>query len=402
MSGNPCDPNNPDGEEEDDSTSNRSEEDENVPQNYPRRPVVAQQRPRVTAAPTTRAPTTVFQTRYNAASDEEDDGPLHFAQIPKTTPRPAFFQQTQRPRIQVIQTTPAPQTQQPINYASPTPSINITPKPLYKFSQSNALPLIQQTQEPATTYRPHTLSIVTQKQVPVTTPQPYKSVSFSQGGNKGAIDFDAEFKKFQQETGFQPITSSPSHSTQAAKGHQGTTSNPIYQTQLIYNPATGQFDSNLYQSIPQTDGNFELNQRIQPYSPPQQYQIPQQQQQQPQYYRPQPSAPAPPRAPAPLRAQPQVPQQIYQKQQNELQFLNSQQLFAQQLQMQQSQLQRDRNEAARKTPAPSALPHRFQLGSEQSPILHRAPNGQQFYYIQPNSQSSGQIDAFLRGQNLEY
>lgn len=246
------------------------------------------------------------------------------------------------------------------------------------------------------------MSIITQKPVPVTTTSPFKGVSFSNGGNKGSgsIDFDAEFKKFQQETGFQPITASPSQSTKAVKSHQGTTSNPIYQTQLVYNPSTGQYDSNLYQSIPQTDGDFALNQRIQPYVP-QQYQIPQQQQpqyqiqQQPQqYYRPQSASPAP-------KVQPQVPQQIYQKQQNEQLFLNSQQLFAQQLQMQQSQLQRDRVEAAKKSPSQS-LPHRFHLGSESSPIIHRAPNGQQFYYVQPNAQSSGQIEAFLRGQNLDF
>lgn len=398
MSGNPCDPNNPDGEEEEEK--NRSEErdeNENVPQNYPRRPI-AVQRPRVTAAPTTRAPTTVFQTRYNAGS-EEDESPLQYAPIPKTTPRPQYIQQTQRPRIQVIQTTPAPQTPQPINYASPTSSVNITPKPLYKL-QSNVLQSIQQThQEPATTFRPHTVSIINQKPVPVTTASPYKGVSFSNNKGSGSLDFDAEFKKFQQDTGFQPITSSTKSSHQ-----QGTTSNPIYQTQLVYNPSNGQYDSNLYQSIPQTEDNFALNQRHQSYTP-QQYQIPQQQQQfripqqqqqsQQQYYRPQPAA-------AP-QVQPQVPQQIYQKQQNELQFINSQQLFAQQLQMQQSQLQRDRNEAAKKTPSPAAAPHRFQFGSsEPSPILHRAPNGQQYYYVQPNSQSNGQIEAFLRGQNLEY
>lgn len=398
MSGNPCDPNNPDGEEEDDSTSNRSEEqDENVPQNYPRRPVQAVARPRPTPAVTTpRAPTTVFQTRYNAASEEEEDNiPVQYAQIPKTTPRqPQFIQQTQRPRIQVIQTTPAPQTpQQPINYASPTPSINITPKPLYKL-QHNVLSSSQQSpqhQEPATTYRPHTVSI--QKPI-ATTASPFKGVTFSSGGNKGgAIDFDAEFKKFQQETGFKPITSSSP--SPAVKVQGGTTSNPIYQTQLVYNPSTGQYDSNLYQSIPQTDGDFQLNQRIQPFVPSQPaYQPQTQYQPQPQqYYRPQP-------APQP-QSQPAVPQQIYQKQQNELQFLNSQQLFAQQLQMQQSQLHRDRIEAAKKSPQPSS--HRFQLqNAEPSPLLHRAPNGQQYYYVQPSGQSNGQIEAFLRGHNLEY
>lgn len=64
----------------------------------------------------------------------------------------------------------------------------------------------------------------------------------------------------------------------------------------------------------------------------------------------------------------------------------------------------DRVEAAKKTQSPA---HRFQLqNAEPSPILQsqlRGQPGQQFYYIQPSAQqSSGQIEAFLRGQNLEY
>ncbi|KAG5673919.1 hypothetical protein PVAND_003920 [Polypedilum vanderplanki] len=410
VSGNPCDPNNPDGEEEDEErVRNQSleDQDENIPQNYPRRPPVTAARPRPIVPSTTRAPTTVFQNRYNAAEEEEEA--IQYAQIPKTTPRPPqFIQQTQRPRIQVIQTTPAPT--QTVSYASPTPSVNITPKPLYKIQNNNVLS-IQQTQEPATTYRPHTVSIVTQKPAVQSTPAaaqfiPSKSVTFGSSAQRGSssssIDFDAEFKKFQQETGFQPITPS-SASPQTTKvvkipsASSDTTANPIYQTQLVYNPSTGQYDSALYQTIPQTDGDFQLNQRIQPYV--QQYQ-PQQQQYQPQpqtIYRPQPQ----PAAAVPQSQSTQVPQQIYQKQQNELQFINSQQLFAQQLQMQQSQLQRDRIEAAKKQQS-----HRFQLqNAEPSPILTgqlRAQPGQQYYYLQPSTQGGGQIDAFLRGHNIEY
>lgn len=342
------------------------------------------------------------------ASEEEDDRVQYAQPIPKTSPRPAFAQSTPRPRIQVIQTTPEPR---PVSYASPTPSyatpktsINITPKPLYRI-QNSALSF-QQTQPPATTYRPQTVSIVTPRPAIATTPSyiqksQQQGVTFASGSQRGAIDFDSEFKKFQQETGgFQPITQ-PS-SNQASKsiknqqGSSGATSNPIYQTQLVYNPSSGQYDSALYQSIAQTDSEFQLNQRIQPYvqqyQQPQ-YQVPQhhQQQQQQSIYRPPPQSAAP---------QVQVPQQVYQRQQNEQQFLNSQQLFAQQLQMQQTQLNRDRNEAAKKGPSPA---HRFQLQqAEHSPILRSQP-GQQFYYLQPSAQqSSGQIDAFLRGHNLEY
>jgi hypothetical protein len=153
----------------------------------------------------------------------------------------------------------------------------------------------------------------------------------------------------------------------------------------------------LYQTIPQTDSDFQLNQRLNPYV--EQYQRPQQTQQFPQsqqVYRQQP-APAPAQSAGPQ----QVPQQIYQKQQNELQFINSQQLFAQQLQMQQSQLNRDRIEAAKKQQ--SSPNHRFQLQNpEPSPLLRGVQPGQQYYYVQPSGQSSGQIDAFLRGHNIEY
>lgn len=415
VSGNPCDPNNPDGSEEEERNQSAEDLDENVPQNYPKRTNVPVQRPRPTPAVTTpRAPTTVFQNRYNQqslGSEEEDDGAIQFAQIPKTSPRPAFVQSTPRPRVQVIETpepSPVSYASPTVNYASPTPktSINITPKPLYRI-QNNVLSL-QQTQPPATTYRPQTVSYATQRPVIQTTPSYIKNqqqgVTFASGSTRGAIDFDAEFKKFQHDNSgsFQPITQSPSSqatkSVRIPQGAQAVTSNPIYQSQLVYNPSSGQYDSALYQSIAQTDSEFQLNQRIQPYV--QQYQVPQQQ---PQYQRQQQQQYRP--LPVPQQqTQAQVPQQVYQKQQNELQFVNSQQLFAQQLQMQQTQLNRDRNEAAKKQQSPA---HRFQLQqAEQSPILQsqlRGQPGQQFYYIQPQSQqSSGQIEAFLRGQNLEY
>lgn len=430
VSGNPCDPNNPDGEEQEERNQSAEDSEENVPQNYPKRPAVPIARPRPTPQATTRAPTTVFQNRYNVNSEEEDDS--IYANIPKTTARPAYVQQqqqqqqpTQRPRVQVIHTTAAPP---PVNY-SPTPAVNITPKPLYRINtNTNSVLSIQQPQPPATTYRPQTAShFITQKPVHVTAPSfTTKGASSNFGSStRGSIDFDAEFKKFQRENNFQTVTAAPgpqqpSKGVKLSQNPSVTTGNPIYQSQLVYNPATGQYDSNLYQSIG-SEGDFQLNQRIQPYQ--QQYQIPQQQQQQ-QDQRPQFSLQnSPLYRPVPQNVQPQqqVPQQIYQKQQNEMQFVNSQQLFAQQLEMQQNQLHRDRIEAAKKHTVSPA--HRFQLQQQQQaqqqqqqqfgvqPLRAQAPQqqqqqqaaGQQFYYLQPNAQqSSGQIDAFLRGHNLEY
>ena len=274
--------------------------------------------------------------------------------------------------------------------------------------QNSVLSLQQTQQPPATTYRPQTVSYVTQKPTIAATPayisKPAQGVTYSSGSTRGAIDFDSEFKKFQQETGFKPVTpassAQPSKSVKISQGSSGQTSNPIYQTQLVYNPSSGHYDSNLYQSIAQTDGEFQLNQRIQPYV--QQYQP--QPQSQPQYqpqsqqqyqgqtiYRPQQAA----------QQQP-IPQQVYQRQQNDQQFVNSQQLFAQQLQMQQSQLQRDRNEAAKKGPSQSPA-HRYQLQqAEPSPLLRAQQSGQQYYFVPQAQQSGGQIEAFLRGHNLEY
>jgi hypothetical protein len=261
---------------------------------------------------------------------------------------------------------------------------------LYRI-QNSVLSLHQQTQQPpATTYRPQTVSFVTQKPAIATTPayitKPAQSVTFGSGSTRGgAIDFDSEFKKFQQETGFKPVTPAPSQPSKSVKIQPGSgqSSNPIYQTQLVYNPSSGQYDSNLYQAIAQTDGEFQLNQRIQPFV----------QQYQPQFespiFRQQQAAPRP---------QAQVPQQAYQRQQNEQQFVNSQQLFAQQLQMQQSQLQRDRIEASKKVPPPA---HRYQLQqAEPSPLLRQG--GQQYYYVPQAQQSGGQIEAFLRGHNLDF
>lgn len=395
MSGNPCDPNNPDGSEEEKNTS-EEDSDENIPQNYPKRPIP---RPRPTQAPTTRAPTTVFQNRYNTpeVSEEEEPEPIQYAQIPKTTSRP--FIQTERPRPQ-IHTTPAP------NYP-----INITPKPLYRVQNTglSVQPVVKQ--QPATTYRPQTVSFVTQK--PATQSVYQTKAGGFQSTTRQPLDFDNEFQKFQQENSFSPSPkpataapvqiTSPKQSVKIANNPVGTTGNPIYQSQLIYNPSTGQYDSNLYQSIAQTDSEFQLSHRIQPFV--QQYQVPQQQSffnQSPSLYQrnqiqaqPQPQAPKP---------QQQIPQQIYQKQQNEIQFLNSQQLFAQQLQLQQSQLQRDRLDAQKKIqPVQSTQIHRFQLPQQSAPFRQQLQQpAQQYYYVSPQGDSTGQIDGFLRAHNIEY
>lgn len=416
VSGNPCDPNNPDGSDEDAAASD--EEDENVPQNYPRRPSArpASLPVRPLAQTTARPPTTVFQNVYshqglggNDESEEEENIPqtVQIGQRPIQRPRPQPQQQqqhhhqqniqAQRQRVQILNTTPSPTT----IYHQPTQPVSITPRPPFRL----------QTNLPATTYKPP-IQILTQKAAPVSVTTPSSYSSSTRGGSfgsstKGNIDFDSEFKKFQKDNSLVPSSTPSIVSTpkqfKSPQNIKPATNSPIYQSQLVYDPSTGQYDSALYQQLPQTDGDFQLNQRIQPYVH-QQYATPQShlvnlqslQDQSPLYRHQIQHSPH-----SQLQqqhqqhpSQVQIPQQLYQRQQSELQFINSQQLFAQQLQAQQSQLQRDRVEAKKTTP------HRFQVGGQLS-RLQEAPAGQQYYYIQP-SNANGQIESFLRGHNIEF
>lgn len=404
VSGNPCDPNNPDGSEEDNAAS-EEESDENVPQNYPQRRPVA--RPALPVRPlqqtTPRPTTTVFQNIYNhqslgGASEEEEEEnvpqTIQIGQRPlRPSPRPLAQTQSHTPRhrVQIVNTTPTPTTV----YNQATHPVSITPRPNYRHPQTNP---------PATTYKPPVQFVNTQKaiqNVPVTTPASYATSTRGStygSSTKGQIDFDAEFKKFQKDNSVHhpsstpSIVSTPKQFKSQTKSQNPSTNNPIYQSQLVFDPATGQYDSALYQQIPQTDGDFQLNHRIQPYvhqphvtSAPHLVNLQHLQDQSPLYrHQIQHSQAAQQQQ---QQQQAQIPQQLYQKQQSELQFLNSQQLFAQQLQLQQSQLQRDRQQAATRAPQ-----HRFQVP---------ASAGQQYYYVQqPNG--NGQIDAFLRGHNIDF
>lgn len=71
VSGNPCDPNNPDQNEEEPEREEETNEPENVPINFPRRPLRPQaiQRPQTT----THSPTTVFQNQYTSNQYEQED-----------------------------------------------------------------------------------------------------------------------------------------------------------------------------------------------------------------------------------------------------------------------------------------------------------------------------------------
>lgn len=357
VSGNPCDPNKPDDEDQESAGPDSAERDDPEP-NYPRRPA-----PRPTTA---RPPTTFFQNDFSDADEDEvEEEPL------------------QHIRQRVVQRPQPVQQRRPAYQAQP---IAITPRPL-QVTSPRTLP-------PATTFRPQFAQVTAKPQPQIQySPQPNYSptpapavITTAIPSRPGQIDFAAEFAKFhrdnQQQHSTSPAVANPTKATSPAA--PAPSGNPLYSTELVYDPSSGSYNTQLFQTLPQTKGELNLNQRLQPYVATQQ---------QPRPFVPSPQLPSPsPAAPsAPLyRHQLQNPQQVYQRQQAESQFQNSQQLFAQQQQLQQSQLQRDRA-AAR------AQAQRLQASSQ-------AQEGQ-FYYVAPRggeSESSGQIDAFLRGHGIQF
>ncbi|XP_053612792.1 uncharacterized protein LOC128676618 [Plodia interpunctella] len=360
VSGNPCDPNKPNEEEENEPAAPDSgERDDGVP-NYPTRPAL---RP-TTARPTT----TYFQNDFrDADEDEAEEEPL------------------QHIRQRVVQ---RPAIRRPTYQAQP---VAITPRPL-PATTARALP-------PATTFRPQLVQVTPKPQVqyspePNYSPSPAPAVITTSRPTPGQIDFAAEFAKFHRENQqLQSTTASISTPTKATlTAAPAPSGNPLYSTELVYDPSSGSYNTQLFQTLPQTKGELNLNQRLQPY-----------------VAQPQPSSrpfvPSPQislegsQAPnVPLfrhQIQHANPQEIYQRQQSEAQFQSSQQLFAQQQQLQQSQLQRDRA-AAR------AQAQRLAIAAQSAP--QRQTQQPQFYYVAPRgeSASTGQIDAFLRGHGIQF
>lgn len=403
VSGNPCDPNAVNQEEEDLPTLDSGEE--NIPQNIPRRPL----KPRPTTRPN-RPTTTVFQQSYSSNEEEDDEEenipalpirPIQQKPVyqpkPLYTPKPTvvysqpsysadsdfqsqiFRSSTQRPKATYIS--------QP---TSAKPAIRITPRPA-----------LSSTVEPATTYRPQLLQVS-----PSPTATAYtKQIRPVSSTTPSTIDFNEELKKFQLENNVISSTERPS------KG--GVTSEPIYSSELVYDPTSGQYNTVLYQQLSQTNGGeLNLKQRLQPF-----VETP---------FAPRPFIP---------QTRPQLYQQqaLFQQQQAAL-LQQSQQLFAQQQQQKKHQhkvatpvaasvryespraissgfpsslLQQEPQQFQPISPpqrysipkAAATTPQRYQFPQAQTPIA-------QYYYVSPQGVGSGsnlaagQIDAFLRGQSL--
>lgn len=354
VSGNPCDPNKPNEDEEQDGGAPESAERDDPEPNYPSRPVLR---------PTTARPaTTYFQNDFRDADEEPEEEPLQNIR-PRIVQRPQPARPAHRPTYQPQQ-------------------IAITPRPV-PITTARALP-------PATTFRPQLIQVTPKPQIqyspePEYSPAPTPSAVLS-SARPGQIDFAAEFAKFHRDS--QGPASTPSSHSSAVKSTTGAapSGNPLYSTELVYDPSSGQYNTQLFQSLPQTKGELNLNQRLQPF-------VAQQQQQRPFIPSPQISA----ASPVYRQNAPQAnPQEVYQRQQAETQFQSSQQLFAQQQQLQQSQLQRDR--AAARAQAQRLALSQAQV---QAQAPQRAQSPQYYYVPRGENPSSGQIDAFLRGHGIQ-
>lgn len=405
VSGNPCDPNAP--KDEDEELPNKQDDDDvRGPANYPSvRPVAHRPVGRQNYPTTTRAPTTIFQTEYQL---EDDDASQDIEEEPKPQLRPTAFRRPQSNYVQVAVTpspvyqtstsTPSPNSlfriSTPISgqYESPTTpasslrqaTVSSTAYRPVESSTRSALATRSRPQSVAITPRPHVAQVAAQYVSPSShTERP--GVVYTPRGTTARpattpqLDFAAELERYVSTVGVSPRPTAAAPSAQSPRPKAAA--DAIYQSELVYDPQTGQYNTQLYQSLPQTVGDFSLSHKLQPYvaAPQQQsshhhHQLGLQQlqtQQSPVYRQSQ--------VQAATLARPQ--EAIYRKQQLE-QFQQSQNLYAQQQRRQQV-----------------SQPHRYQLLEAQS-------EPQSFYYVAPSgtraSLSAGQIDQFLRGQSANY
>lgn len=361
VQGNPCDPNAVAAEEDDDQPGKPGEE-ENIPANIP----VNAGRPKPTKK--NRPTTTLFQQTFG------DFEPQPQSQ-PSTTPRQPGRQQVQ-PTFQESPRRPPPQI-----------SSSTTAAPPPQFLPS-------------------------------------------------AGSLDSAIRNL-------PQPSLPSGKVQQQLQSPAGPNSPLYTTELVFDPATGQYNTVIFQQVPKQQAGININQRLPlqgataaPAAPARQQPLPQQQfrpQAPPQFQQPQFQQPQPQFRPAVQPFQPQFqpqrpaefdfqrpsagfqgapgPQQQLVQQQQAMAFQQSQNLFRQQ-QLKQQQQSFQPQSSAQFFPPPSQRfepaaasqfapkqPQRF----EQQPEAHQ----QQFVLVQPGrtpgqqSLAAGQIDAFLRGHNVQ-
>ncbi|XP_076628936.1 uncharacterized protein LOC143345559 isoform X2 [Colletes latitarsis] len=411
VSGNPCDPNAP-KDDEDDLAEKQEEDDLNGPANYPSvRPIPRPLPVRPTyQQPTTRAPTTIFQTQYQLDDDasqelgEEDlVKPSQLRQSAYRTPQQSAY----------VQSTPSSALYEPAPTASPglyrlassttqyqstaSPILRSQPTPTYQALETTTRRPVTRHPKPqsvAITPRPHVAQVAAQYVSPSSTERPALAYTRPSAAtvspnlrtttlsSSSHLDFAAELERYVNTVGVpagpRPVQPSPQPSKAKLAGQSSiAASDPIYQSELVYDPSTAQ---------PQSYLGLQQLQQLQP-------QQPQQSQRQSPLYKQSQLAQT---APAGAVSQPQ--EVLYRKQQAQL-LQQSQQLYAQQQQRQQQQQQRHQQQQQQQ----QAQSHRLQLLESQT-------QPQSFYYVAPARSSNpanaplsvGQIDHYLRASAAGY
>ncbi|KAK7602657.1 hypothetical protein V9T40_006631 [Parthenolecanium corni] len=368
VSGNPCDPN-AISQEDEDEIKDKANEDENIPANIPRRPGYV-----VRPLTKTKPATTLFSQSFNNDDVGRDDESNHLVEI-RPTARPLVQSTTlDEDTAQLLRSTVRPVAR--VTYPSTT---------RFAAKQSTA------ENQPATTYRPQTVQY-TVAPSPATIQPKTTRVPYIPSSSPAPTYFDEQFKKFQLESNVIP-----------SQGPipKPISSNPVYSTELVYDPSSGQYNTIVYQQVPKFGNDINLSQRL-PFAPS-----------------PQPAlqpATAPRYVSTSTTPSPFLQQQFIQQQQQAALVQQSQQLYNQQLRAQQQ-----RQYASQGLPQTTLLkqnPHRY-----PSPIVQRyppevrplpvAPEAYQqppppFYYINPTvadqrqNLAAGQIESFLRGHNLQF
>ncbi|XP_048513595.1 mucin-5AC-like isoform X2 [Athalia rosae] len=282
VSGNPCDPNAP-KEDDDEPARAQQEEDVSGPANYPSvRPVPRPVRPTYTA-PTTRAPTTVFQSQYEIADDDESQ------ELADVRPRPA--QPHRRPSVVTIPRRQQYNSQTPATPSQSSASVyqsaasryptQTTPSPAYRTSPASPSTIYRafeasttpsprpQTYRPpfvpsvSITPRPHAAQVAAQYAPPSQTERPgviFASASpshlvnhrttstvspspVSASPSATSLDFAAELERYVNTVGISPRPVRPTRPSpppqQAAKVKTSApATDPIYQSELVYDPST--------------------------------------------------------------------------------------------------------------------------------------------------------------------
>ena len=415
VSGNPCDPNAPKDDDDDERAQKQEPDDISGPANYPSVRPVARPTPRPNYPTTTqRTPTTYFQTEYqlddDASQELEEESPKPQQLRPSAFRRPQYASVAAEPSSQIYQ--PAPTTSPTLYRLASTASVPrynspSTPAPIRQSTISSTYyqPIETSTRAAITRARPQSIAITPRPHIAQVAAQYVSPSSTERPGVVFAprtitpvhstttatppsqhLDFAAELERYVNSVGSPSprpqIAQTPKYVKAAAAPapSQASRPDPIYQSELVYDPATGQYNTQLYQTLPQTLGDFSLSHKLQPFVATQQQQLVGLQQS--PIYRQAASVPQPAQQQAPR--QPAQPQEaIYRKQQQQL-LQQSQQLYAQQQRRQQQ-------------PAPQSGHQRIQL------LQDPQKDSQNFYYIAAQSpqQSSaglsiGQIDQFLR------